>query len=249
MKLYHLGISEGTLPPRVILVGSRRRVSLISEIIGGRLLEEGRQLIAMGTYKGKEIAIVDTGMGPSSASIVVREVIEAMNREGIIIRAGTCGSLQPEVEVGHLVISRAVISDEQVSRRIVGDFPLISHEEVVRALETAAKAMGYEKGENLHIGVTHTKDTLYEFEDPELSVDPESGRKRLAFLTRVGVLATEMEMSVILALTHWYNIRGGGLKAGGMFLVVSPFVSSGLTFMHPDQTGLVKTVLEAITSL
>ncbi|MDK2384458.1 MAG: hypothetical protein QI199_06605 [Candidatus Korarchaeota archaeon] len=249
MKLYHLGISKGTLPPRVLLVGSRRRVSLISEIIKGRLMEEGRQLIAAGTYNGKEVAAVDTGMGPSSASIIVREVIEAMNREGILIRAGTCGSLQPHVEVGHLVVSKAVIADEQVSKRIVGDLPLMSHEDVVKALETAAEELGYERGRNLHTGVTHTKDALYEFEDPELSVDPESGRKRIEFLSKMGVLATEMEMSVILALTNWYNLRGGVLRAGGLFLVVSPFVSRGLTFTHPDQTDLVKIALAAVTSL
>ncbi len=249
MKLYHLGISEGTLPPRVLLVGSRKRVSLISEMVGGKLMEEGRQLIAVGTYNGKEVAAVDTGMGPSSASIIVREVIEAMNREGILIRAGTCGSLQPHVEVGHLVISKAVIADERVSKRIVGDLPLMSHEDVVKALETAAEELGYRRGKDLHTGVTHTKDALYEFEGPELSVDPESGRRRIEFLSKVGVLATEMEMSVILALTHWYNLRGGMLRAGGVLLVVSPLVSRGLTFAHPDQADLVKVALEAVTSL
>ncbi len=249
MKLYHLRIPKGSLPSRVILVGSRRRVSLISEIIGGRLIDEGRQLIAVGSYDGKEVAVVDTGMGPSSASIVVREVIEAMDRRGILVRAGTCGSLQPHVEVGHLVVSKAVISDDQVSRRIIGDYPLISDEDVVRALETAAKELGYERGKDLHVGVTHTKDALYEFEDPELSADPESGRKGLDFLSKMGVLATEMEMSVILALTHWYNVRGGALRSGGVFLVVSPLVSRGLTFIHPDQTDLVRVALRTVTSV
>ncbi len=249
MRLYHLGISRGDLPSRVILPGSRKRVQLISKLIGGDLIDEGRQLIAVGSYRGKEVAAVDTGMGPSSASIVIREVIEAINGEGTLIRAGTCGSLQPHVRVGHLVVSRAVMADEQVSRRIVGDHPLIPDWSVVTALMRAATDMGYEEGRNLHVGVTHSKDSLYEFEDPGLSSDPESGKKRLEFLSRIGVLATEMEMSVLLALTHWYNVHGSTIRAGGILLVVSPHVRQGLRFESPDESDLIRVALEALATI
>lgn len=248
MNLYHLGLSKGDLPERVLLSGSRRRVIQISELIDGELLEKGRQLVAIGSYRGVEVAAVDTGMGPSSASIVARETIEAVNGEGILIRVGTCGSLQPSVEVGHLVISRAVVRDEQVSRKIAGDIPLLPDDKVVGALVKAAELAGYRAGKDLHVGITHTKDSLYEFEDPELSVDPEGGRSRLKYLTEMGVLATEMEFSVILALAHWYNMRGGRVRAGGIFLVVSPFISRGLTFERPDQGDLIKVALEALVS-
>jgi len=249
LKLYHLGLSKGDLPERVLLSGSRRRVIQISDLIDGELVEEGRQLVAIGSYRGVEVAAVDTGMGPSSASIVARETIEAMKGEGIIIRVGTCGSLKPSVEVGHLVVSRAVVRDEQVSRKIAGDIPLLSHEEVVDALVRAAERAGYRAGEDLHVGMTHTKDSLYEFEDPELSVNPEEGRRRLKYLREMGVLATEMEFSTILALAHWYNVRGGSLRAGGIFLVVSPFLLGGLAFKRPDQGNIIKVALEALTSI
>lgn len=249
MKLYHLGLSRGDLPNRVLLSGSRKRVIRISELIGGELMEEGRQLVTIGSYRGVEVAAVDTGMGPSSASIVARETIEAMKGEGILIRVGTCGSLQPIVEVGHLVVSKAVVRDEQVSRKIAGDIPLLSHEEVLDALVKAAERAGYRAGKDLHVGMTHTKDSLYEFEDPDLSVNPEEGRKRLKYLNEMGVLATEMEFSVILALAHWYNLRGGNLRAGGIFLVVSPFVLGGFAFERPDQRDLIKIALEALISI
>ncbi len=248
-ELYHIGLSKGDLPSRVLLPGSRKRVQYISEFIDGELIDKGRQLVAVGRYRGKEVAAVDTGMGPSSAAIVVREVIEAMDRKGILVRVGTCGSLQSHIDIGHLIISSGVVVDECVSRRIIGDLPLIPSSEVVESLTRAAEARGYERGRNLHVGLTHTKDALYEFEDPRLSNDPEYGRKRLKFLTQMGVLATDMELSVILALASWYNARGSEVKAGGILLVVSPYVRKGLKFERPSQRDLVLTALDALVQL
>ncbi len=133
--LYHLGIDRGDLPPRVLLPGSRSRVKKIKEMIRGEVISDGRQLVVVGEYRGREVAAVDTGMGPSSASIVVREVIEAIGGKGILIRAGTCGSLQPHVKSGDLVISSGVVADDDVSKMIIGpNYPLCASREVVDAL-------------------------------------------------------------------------------------------------------------------
>lgn len=249
-KLYHIGVCEGDLPKRVLLPGSRKRVLKIGDLIGGEILADERQLVLVGSYKGKEVAVVDTGMGPSSAAIIIREVIWSLKGEGVLIRVGTCGSLQPLVKVGDLVIPEGVVADECVSKKIVGEgIPLMPSREVVDSLKEEASKAGYTIGENLHIGITHTKDALYEFEKPELSSDPNSTCRRMSMLTEMGVLATEMELSVLLALALKSNAEGGNIRAGGLLLVVSPYIEKGLTFERPSQEDLIKIALEAVIHL
>ncbi len=249
MILYHIGVSPGDLPGRVLLSGSRRRVKRIADYIGGKLVDNGRQLVAIGKYKGVDLAAVDTGMGPSSASIVVREVIEAINRRGVLMRVGTCGSLQRKVEVGHLVIPSGVVIDECVSKKISGDIHPIPSDEVTKALIRSAELRGYRRGFNLHVGYIHTKDVLYEFEEPNLSSEPELVKRRHDFLERMRVLATEMEFSVILSLASRYNAEGADIRAGGILLVVSPYIKNGLVFEKPPQEDLIFVALEAISQL
>ncbi len=253
-RFHHIKVYEGELPNRMLLPGSRPRVKKISERLDdSRVLADDRQLVVEGYYKGIRIGAVDTGMGPSSAAIVVREVIEAIDYErgeAYLIRPGTSGSLQPYVKVGDLVVSTAVVADEDVSWRIVGSgFPLVSDPNIASALVSAAEEAGYKLGDNLHVGVTHAKSALYEFEEPEVSAFPEKCRSRLEQLTRMGVLCTEMELSVILALASWYNAlsRERIVKAGGVFLVLSPY--EGGKFGAPPEDDLIDISLEALVSI
>ena len=253
-RFHHIKVYEGELPNRMLLPGSRSRVKRIAERLDDpRILADDRQLVVEGYYKGVRIGAVDTGMGPSSAAIIVREVIEAIDYgegEAYLIRPGTSGSLQPYVKVGDLVVSTAVVADEDVSWRIVGPrFPLVSDPNVVSALVSAAEEAGYKLGDDLHVGVTHVKSALYEFEEPEVSAFPERARSRLEQLTCMGVLCTEMELSVILALASWYNAlsKEKVVKAGGIFLVLSPY--GGGEFRAPPEDDLIDISLEALASL
>ncbi len=250
--LYHLGVDKGDLPPRVLLPGSRIRVRRIMELIDGKVLSDGRQLVVVGNYEGKEVAAVDTGMGPSSASIIIREVIEAIGGKGILIRPGTSGSLQPYVKTGDLVISTGVVADDEVSKMIVGpNFPLCPSREVVDALMRSSLRLGYSLGDNLHLGITHTKSSLYEFEVPKLAANPSTMIERLQTLKSLGVLATEMECSVLLALSSRYNLQGGNILAGCILLVVSGYLEEHdeIPFEKVDDINLVEASLFAITSL
>jgi uridine phosphorylase len=241
-KLHHIRVGRGDLPPRVLLPGSRSRVKLIQRFLeNSKVMADERQLVVVGSYRGVDVAAVDTGMGPSSAAIVVREVIEALDYSkgyAVLIRPGTSGSLQREVRAGDLVISTGVIAQECVSKKIIGDgFPLIPDQDVVNALRNACLELGV----RFHMGLTHSKDALYEVEEPEASINPDEARKNLEYLRNIGVLCTEMELSVILALASRYKLSGRKIKAGGIFLVISE-----------DMKGediLVKVALRALASL
>ncbi|MGC9103835.1 MAG: hypothetical protein ACP5JF_03470 [Candidatus Methanodesulfokora sp.] len=241
-RLHHIRVGRGDLPSRVLLPGSRSRVKLIQRFLdNSKILADERQLVVVGSYRGVDVAAVDTGMGPSSAAIVVREVIEAVdykNGYAVLIRPGTCGSLQQGVIAGDLVISTGVIAQECASKKIIGEgFPLVPDPEVVDALRNACLELGV----RFHMGLTHSKDALYEVEEPETSINPDEAKKNLEYLKRIGVLCTEMELSVILALASRYNLSGRKIKAGGIFLVISDGVEK--------EDVLVEVALRALVSL
>jgi len=262
-RFYHIGVKEGELSHLVLLPGSRKRVKRIGELLeGAEVLHDGRFLVIKGKYKGRVVTALDTGIGPSSAAIVVREVIEAIKypESGVatLIRPGTCGSLQPYVKVGDLVVTRGCIAQEGVSKRIVGEgFPLLADPEVVMALVRAAEKNGYELGRNLHVGIHHVKDALYEVEDASLAARPEEAAENLRYLRRMGVLCTEMEFSILSALAARYNAewRASGVKrrvrVGGVFLVVSPVKEEmeEVEFTKVSQEGLIRTALDALVML
>lgn len=69
-----------------------------------------------GTYKGVPILAISTGIGGASAGIAVEELhnigVEAM------IRIGSCGSLQPQVKVGDIIIVNGAVRDDGASKHI-----------------------------------------------------------------------------------------------------------------------------------
>ncbi len=80
---------------------------------------------------------------------------------------------------------------------------------------------------------------------------PELVKSRLDMLVRLGVLATEMECSVLLALAERYNISGRSVKTGCILLTVSGYVEDHDTipFNKISDMDLIKVSLSSIISL
>lgn len=262
-RLYHIGAKFGEVNPHVLVPGSRVRVKKIAEKLKSpKTVSDGRFLMINGEYDGMSITAIDTGIGPSSAAIVVRELIEAIDfdkhRMATLIRPGTSGSLQSYVKVGDLVVSTGCIAQEEVSKRIIGhDFPLSADPGVVLALVEAGKKNGYLLGENLRVGVHHVKDALYEVEDSSLSATPGMVEKNLDYLKRVGALCTAMEFSVMSALAAKYNARwrkegrDRRIRVGAVLLVLSPTkeAEEEIEFHMPSEEGLITTALDALVAV
>ncbi len=257
-RLYHVGAREGDVAARVLMPGSRVRVKKIAELLSeARVVHDGRFLLVTGDYRGVPVSAVDTGIGPSSAAIVTREILEALDLsagDAVLIRPGTCGSLQPWVGVGDLVVSTGVVAQDGVTPKVVGErFPLFTDPGVTEALVEAAVDLGYVPGENLHVGVTHAKDALYEVEEAPVAAKPWEAERYLEYLRRMGVLITEMELGAIIAVAAQYNARlaEAGIphrvRVGGVFLSVSPVkgAEEETQFEKPPQEGLIRVALEA----
>src|SRR5207245_6612417 len=69
--------------------------------------EERGMLGYTGTYRGHPVSVQASGMGCPSAGIVIEEL--AMLGVERIVRVGTCGGLQPDLQIGDLIIALSAV--------------------------------------------------------------------------------------------------------------------------------------------
>src|SRR5690606_14613711 len=113
-SIYHLGIKGEDVADTVIVVGDQNRVQKISSRFTDiRVKIENREFIChTGTYKGKEISVLSTGIGTDNIDIVLNELDAVVNlnlntkkplgerRSLNIVRIGTSGALQENIPTG-----------------------------------------------------------------------------------------------------------------------------------------------------
>lgn len=126
-SIFHLHIKPEQLANKIILVGDPGRVALVASHFDTKECEiESREFKTItGTYKGKRITVVSTGIGCDNIDIVVNELDALANidfhtreekeqfRQLELVRIGTCGGLQPFTPVGTFVC-RPSLSDSTV---------------------------------------------------------------------------------------------------------------------------------------
>ncbi len=116
---FHLHITPQQLAQKVILVGDPGRVALVaSHFTNIECDVQSREFHTItGTYEGKRITVLSTGIGCDNIDIVVNELDALTNidfetrtqkstlRSLEIVRIGTCGGLLPNTPVGSFIIS------------------------------------------------------------------------------------------------------------------------------------------------
>lgn len=119
-SIFHLHLKPEQLADIVILVGDPGRVAMIAEYFDTRECEVANRefLTVTGTYKGKRMTVMSTGIGIGNIDICVTELDALANidfatrqvkenfRQLTLVRLGTSGAIQPDIEVGEVVFSR-----------------------------------------------------------------------------------------------------------------------------------------------
>ncbi len=122
-SIFHLHLLPEQLADKVILVGDPGRVSVVASHFETKECEvESREFHTItGTYKGKRITVVSTGIGCDNIDIVMNELDALANidfqtrhlkptlRSLTLVRIGTCGGLQEYTPVGTYIASEKSI--------------------------------------------------------------------------------------------------------------------------------------------
>lgn len=192
----HIGAEPGQVAETVLMPGDPLRARYIAE----HFLEEVicfNEVRAMygytGTYHGKRVSTMGSGMGMPSISIYAHELINGYGVKNLI-RVGSCGAMQPELKLRDVILVKAACTDSQVNRlRFQGmDFaPAASFDLLHRAYETAVA-----KNIPVTVGTIVSSDTFY--------WDDNGVWDRWA---SYGILAAEMETAALYTLAAKFKVN------------------------------------------
>ena len=118
-SIFHLNIKPEQLADKVVLVGDQGRVGLVASHFDSKECEiSNREFHSItGTYKGKRVTALSTGIGCDNIDIVLNELDALANidfasrtekpthRALTLVRVGTCGGLQPNTPCGTYIAS------------------------------------------------------------------------------------------------------------------------------------------------
>jgi uridine phosphorylase len=119
-SIYHLNLRPEQLAPTIITVGDPERVAEVSKYFDTIEFKVGKREFHThtGTYKGKRISVVSTGIGTDNIDIVFNELDALVNIDFItrkikeqlisldIVRIGTTGAVQPNIPIDSFLLSQ-----------------------------------------------------------------------------------------------------------------------------------------------
>ncbi|MBP1969537.1 purine-nucleoside phosphorylase [Virgibacillus natechei] len=191
----HIGAKQGEIADKILLPGDPLRATYIAETF----LEDVTQYNQVrgmygytGTYKGERISVQGTGMGVPSIAIYVNELIQSYDVQKLI-RVGTCGAIQKDVNVRDVILAQGSTTDSQLNRMVFGgiDYAPIADFDLLKN----AYDVGVDKGMNLRVGNVFTSDTFYRDNAQEIN----------ELLAKYKVLAIEMETSALYTLAAKFD--------------------------------------------
>lgn len=126
---YHLAIHPDQLPNRIFMVGDPERVPMVSQYFD-KITDKihKREFVShFGEKNGERIGVISSGIGPDNVEIVMTELdalanidfktreIKSQKRKLQLIRIGTSGSIQEDIPVDSLLLSKAAIGIDNLS--------------------------------------------------------------------------------------------------------------------------------------
>ncbi len=196
MATPHINAPEGAFAETVLMPGDPLRAKHIADTF----LEDAvcvntvRNMFGYtGTYQGKKVSVLGSGMGVPSMSIYATELVKFYGVKNII-RIGSCGALPLDVKVRDVVIGMGASTDSMVNRNRLGglDFAAMASFSLLEKAVAAARA----KAINVKVGNVFTSDLFYN--PSETLFDT---------LEKYGVLAVEMEAAGLYGVAAEYGIN------------------------------------------
>ena len=125
-SVFHIHLKPEELADNVILVGDPGRVDMIAEFLDEKeFRHESREFVSVtGSYNGKRVTLLSTGIGTDNIDIVMTELdalanvdfktreVKEEHRTLNILRIGTSGAIHPDIPLGSYVFSHISIGND-----------------------------------------------------------------------------------------------------------------------------------------
>lgn len=229
----HIQALEGEIAETILLPGDPLRAKYIADTF----LEDVKQFNATrnmfgytGTYKGKRVSVMGTGMGCPSIGIYSHELIHFYGCKNLI-RVGTAGALNEKLKVRDMVFAMGACTTSNYVRLfgLPGDYSCIASYELLSRAVDEAKSRGL----SYHVGNVLSSDMFY---GPAKSV---TGGMTWSDM---GVLAVEMEAAALYS-----NAAAAGVNALCIVTVSDSVVTGEATTAEERQTTFTNMMEVALS--
>lgn len=224
----HNEAPAGTIAKTVLLPGDPLRAKYIAD----NFLEDVRcynnirgMLGYTGVYKDTEVSVQGTGMGIPSISIYIEELMEVYKVKNLI-RIGTCGCFQPDIDVREIILAQTSSTDSSINKnRFKGmDYAPCADFEMLLDTYIIAK----ERGLKVNVGGILTSDIFYADEDRA-----NDWKKWAAY----GVMAVEMETTAL------YTLAAKHKRKALSILTVSDHLATGKEISAEDRQNSLNEMI------
>lgn len=203
----HITAKRGDFAKTVLMPGDPLRSEFIAKnyLENAVLVNDVRGVHGYtGTYRGKRVSVMASGMGQPSIGIYSYELFHFYDVESII-RVGSCGSFSPDLHARDIIIAMGACTNGNYAAQyqLPGTFAPIADFDLVKR----AAALCEEAGVNYRVGNILSSDTFYD--------DSNSGM----LWSKMGVLGVEMESAAL-----YCNAARAGKKALCICTVSDSFV-------------------------
>lgn len=273
-QVYHLGILPENIAEKIIIVGDQDRVKMVSNFFERvEHQSQHREFVChTGSFNGKRITVLSTGIGTDNIDIVINELDALVNinlekrisnpiqKKLDIVRIGTCGILQSEIPVHSWILSSHGFgldniahfytipfeTDEQLICQEIENQIKLPHgiqPYLIRSDETLYETL---KSENVYSGITVTSSGFYGPQGRQLRLQNRHSNLNEALTNfrykNYRIVNFEMETSALFALG-----RGLGHRTGTICLGVAnrPARQFSKGYYH-EMMKLIEYVLERI---
>ncbi|WP_058234691.1 purine-nucleoside phosphorylase [Devriesea agamarum] len=222
----HIKPGDVPIAETILLPGDPLRAKFIAEtyLDNPRCFNEVRNMLGYtGTYKGREVSVMGSGMGIPSISLYSYELIHMFGVKNLI-RVGSCGAMQENLNLYDVVIAQGACTDSNYLAQfnLPGTFAPLSSYTLLEQAKRAADA----KNAPVHVGNVLSSDVFY-------GADADAWKRWAS----MGVLAVEMESAGLFA-----NAAAAGVQALGIFTVSDNLVTSAVTTPEERQTAFTSMI-------
>jgi len=227
MATAHIEANAGDFAKTVLMPGDPLRAKYIAEnfLDDAKCVTRVRNMFGYtGSYKGKPVSVMGSGMGIPSISIYATELYKDYGVESII-RIGSCGAVRDDIKLRDIIVGMAASTDSNVNRsRLNGcDFAVTADFELLyNVVKTAEKT-----GKNIRVGNIFTSDLFYT-PQPEM----------FALMEKYGILAVEMEAAGLYGVAAEYG------KKALTVLTVSDHIKTGEQTTADERETTFKDMME-----
>jgi purine-nucleoside phosphorylase len=231
----HVRAEPGDYAEACLLPGDPLRAKYVAEtFLDGaeqRNFERG-MLGYTGAFESRPVSVQATGMGCPSAAIVVEELAQLGVKR--MLRIGTCGGLQPDLELGNLIVAVSAVAADSTAQHLIGEPHAPTADwELVHGAVHAAK----ELGKPVRVGPIVSSDLFY---------NPDGGQYQR--WSDRGILAVEMEAAVLFTLGALRKVKTGCLLTVSDVVVEGEFVRISDEEMRTAVDQMTELALSVVTA-